>query len=151
MKKPDFFLCYFETTRQCDQGCPNCMTARATPPDKPELSTDEAKRLVLDELKAICPKGAVSFSGGERVPSGRSQFRRSSSKPFHCIRLTPDIASKKRASSSRGSPEGRGAGRDGDGRGTGSRLSRSRSASKGRLRLSGFGGFIGRRRPSALD
>ena len=65
MKRPGFFLCYFETTRQCDQGCPNCMTRRTTPPARAELSTDEAKRLVLDELKAICPKGAVSFSGGE--------------------------------------------------------------------------------------
>jgi AdoMet-dependent heme synthase len=65
MKKPGFFLCYFETTRQCDQGCANCMTERTTPPTRPELSTDEAKRLVLDELKAFCPKGAVSFSGGE--------------------------------------------------------------------------------------
>jgi AdoMet-dependent heme synthase len=65
MKKPGFFLCYFETTRQCDQGCPNCMTRQATSTARMELSTDEAKRLVLDELKVICPKGAVSFSGGE--------------------------------------------------------------------------------------
>jgi len=65
MKSPGFFLCYFEATRQCDQGCPNCMTEPAAPPVRAELSTDEAKRLVLDELKAICPKGAVSFSGGE--------------------------------------------------------------------------------------
>ena len=65
MKRLGFFLCYFETTRQCDQGCPNCMTRPATPPARAELSTDEAKRLVLDELKAICPRGAVSFSGGE--------------------------------------------------------------------------------------
>lgn len=65
MRRPAFFLCYFETTRQCDQGCPNCMTERTTPAARPELSTEEAKGLVLDELKAICPKGAVSFSGGE--------------------------------------------------------------------------------------
>lgn len=65
MKKPGFFLCYFETTRQCDQGCPNCMTERTTAPGRPELSTDEAKRLVLDELKVVYPKAAVSFSGGE--------------------------------------------------------------------------------------
>jgi len=65
MKRHGFFLCYFETTRRCDQGCPNCMTERATPPARAELSTDEAKRLVLDELKVICPKGAVAFSGGE--------------------------------------------------------------------------------------
>jgi radical SAM protein with 4Fe4S-binding SPASM domain len=65
MKRPDFFLCYFETTRQCDQGCPNCMTRLGSAPSKPELSTWEAKHLVLDELAAICPKGAVSFSGGE--------------------------------------------------------------------------------------
>ena len=65
MKRSRFFLCYFETTRQCDQGCPNCMTERASPSARAELSTEEAKRLVLDELKAICPKGAVAFSGGE--------------------------------------------------------------------------------------
>jgi radical SAM protein with 4Fe4S-binding SPASM domain len=65
MKSPDFFLCYFETTRQCAEGCPNCMTEAAAAPARAELSTDEAKRLVLDELKAICPNGAVSFSGGE--------------------------------------------------------------------------------------
>jgi len=41
------------------------MTERVAPPSRPELSTEEAKRLVLDELKAFCPKGAVSFSGGE--------------------------------------------------------------------------------------
>lgn len=65
MRRNGFFLCYYETTRRCDQGCPNCMTERATPPSRAELSTEEAKRLVLDELKAVCPKGAVSFSGGE--------------------------------------------------------------------------------------
>lgn len=65
MNRPGFFLCYFETTRRCDQGCPNCMTEAAVPPGRPELSTDEAMRLVLDELRAVCPKGAVSFSGGE--------------------------------------------------------------------------------------
>ncbi len=65
MKTPGFFLCYFEATRRCDQGCPNCMSERATPPANTELSTDEAQRLVLDELKAVYPKGAVSFSGGE--------------------------------------------------------------------------------------
>ncbi len=65
MKAPHFLLCYFETTRQCDQGCPHCMTRRAAPPARPELSTDEAKRLVLDEMRALCPRGAVSFSGGE--------------------------------------------------------------------------------------
>jgi radical SAM protein with 4Fe4S-binding SPASM domain len=65
MTPSGFFLCYFETTRQCDQGCPNCMTELARPAARPELSTAEAKRLVLDELKAVYPNGAVSFSGGE--------------------------------------------------------------------------------------
>jgi radical SAM protein with 4Fe4S-binding SPASM domain len=65
MKKPDFFLCYFETTRRCDQGCPNCMTRLSPAPSRPELTTWEAQHLVLDELAAICPRGAVSFSGGE--------------------------------------------------------------------------------------
>ncbi len=41
------------------------MTRLDAPPEAPELSTDEAKRLVLDELKRICPQGAVAFSGGE--------------------------------------------------------------------------------------
>jgi radical SAM protein with 4Fe4S-binding SPASM domain len=65
MTRPEFFLCYFETTRRCDQGCPNCMTRMGSAPARAELSTAEAKRLVLDELAAICPRGAVSFSGGE--------------------------------------------------------------------------------------
>jgi radical SAM protein with 4Fe4S-binding SPASM domain len=65
MKRPDFFLCYFETTRRCDQGCPNCMTRLGSAPSRAELTTPEAKHLVLDELKEICPRGAVSFSGGE--------------------------------------------------------------------------------------
>ncbi len=65
MKRPDFFLCYFETTRHCDQGCPNCMTRLGSAPSRAELTTWEAKHLVLDELAAICPRGAVSFSGGE--------------------------------------------------------------------------------------
>jgi radical SAM protein with 4Fe4S-binding SPASM domain len=65
MKRPDFFLCYFETTRRCDQGCPNCMTRLSPAPSRPELTTWEARHLVLDELAAICPRGAVSFSGGE--------------------------------------------------------------------------------------
>jgi AdoMet-dependent heme synthase len=63
MKQAGFFLCYFETTRRCDQGCPNCMTRLGV--TRPELSTDEARHLVLDELAAFCPNGAVSFSGGE--------------------------------------------------------------------------------------
>ncbi len=41
------------------------MTRLASAPSRPELTTAEAKRLVLDELAAICPNGAVSFSGGE--------------------------------------------------------------------------------------
>jgi radical SAM protein with 4Fe4S-binding SPASM domain len=65
MHHPRFFLCYFETTRRCDQGCPNCMTRRSEPPARPELSTDEAKHLVIDEVKRICGNGAISFSGGE--------------------------------------------------------------------------------------
>jgi len=65
MKKPAFFLCYFETTRRCDQGCPNCMTRLSPAPGRPELTTWEAQHLVLDELAEICPRGAVSFSGGE--------------------------------------------------------------------------------------
>lgn len=60
-----FFLCYFETTRQCDQECTYCMTRREEPAEEPELSTDEVKRCVLDEVHKICPNGLVAFSGGE--------------------------------------------------------------------------------------
>jgi radical SAM protein with 4Fe4S-binding SPASM domain len=65
VKRPAFFLCYFETTRVCDQGCPNCMTRIPAAASRRELTTAEAKHLVLDELAAFCPRGAVSFSGGE--------------------------------------------------------------------------------------
>ncbi len=65
MSASNFFLCYFETTRRCDQACPNCMTRLPGEAPRPELTTDEAKRLVLDELRTIGPNGAVSFSGGE--------------------------------------------------------------------------------------
>ena len=77
MKKPDFFLCYFETTRRCDQGCPNCMTRLSPAPGRPELTTGEAQHLVLDELAEICPRGAVSFSGGE-ILRGRTTWSSSS-------------------------------------------------------------------------
>jgi radical SAM protein with 4Fe4S-binding SPASM domain len=41
-------------------------TARPdTLPKEKELNTDEAKHLVLDEVKKICSNGAVAFSGGE--------------------------------------------------------------------------------------
>ncbi len=65
MNRPRFLLCYFEATRRCDQGCPYCMTAGAAPGRRAELSTDEAARLVLDEMKEICPGGAIALSGGE--------------------------------------------------------------------------------------
>lgn len=65
MKRPSFFLCYFETTRVCDQGCPNCMTRLPAAASRAELTTAEAKHRVLDELAAFCPNTAVSFSGGE--------------------------------------------------------------------------------------
>jgi radical SAM protein with 4Fe4S-binding SPASM domain len=63
--KPSFFLCYFETTRACPQSCPYCMTARETPAAGAELTTDEAKRLVLDEVRKYSARAAVAFSGGE--------------------------------------------------------------------------------------
>jgi radical SAM protein with 4Fe4S-binding SPASM domain len=65
VKRPSFFLCYFETTRVCDQGCPNCMTRLAAAHSRAELTTAEAKHRVLDELAAFCSNSAVSFSGGE--------------------------------------------------------------------------------------
>jgi radical SAM protein with 4Fe4S-binding SPASM domain len=57
-------MCYFETTRECNQDCPGCMT-RKKGPAAPPLSTDEAKALVIDEVVKICPAGSIAFSGGE--------------------------------------------------------------------------------------
>ncbi|MFH1227747.1 MAG: radical SAM protein [Planctomycetota bacterium] len=69
MTRRNFFLCYFETTRKCNLSCSYCMTRRPGRPDdgpaRSELTTDEAKHLVLDEVKKICPNGSVAFSGGE--------------------------------------------------------------------------------------
>jgi radical SAM protein with 4Fe4S-binding SPASM domain len=59
-----FFICYFETTRECSQDCPSCMTRMDGPAASP-LSTDEAKTLVIDEVVKICPTGSIAFSGGE--------------------------------------------------------------------------------------
>ncbi len=60
-----FFMCYFETTRNCDQDCPYCMTRSNGTGAGEELDTREAKSLVLDEVRKICPSGSVAFSGGE--------------------------------------------------------------------------------------
>ena len=57
-------MCYFETTRECNHGCPGCMT-RMDGPAAPALSTDEVKTLVIDEVVKICPTGSIAFSGGE--------------------------------------------------------------------------------------
>jgi AdoMet-dependent heme synthase len=59
-----FFMCYFETTRECNQECPGCMTRRDGPA-APPLSTGEVKTLVIDEVVKICPTGSIAFSGGE--------------------------------------------------------------------------------------
>ena len=59
-----FFMCYFETTRNCNQDCPGCSTRRDDQTAKP-LSTEEAKALVIDEVVKICPTGSIAFSGGE--------------------------------------------------------------------------------------
>ncbi|MFA5859115.1 MAG: radical SAM protein [Elusimicrobiota bacterium] len=64
-----FFLCYYETTRQCNLQCPYCM-ARVDPAKiagKKELSTDEIKHLVIDEIYKYTPNGAIAFSGGETL------------------------------------------------------------------------------------
>lgn len=58
-----FFVCYFETTRRCNINCSYCMTRSEE--TRPELSTEEAKKYVIDELKKISTKAAISFSGGE--------------------------------------------------------------------------------------
>lgn len=60
-----FFLCYFETTRECNLNCPYCMTRTSGRPRGSELTTDEIKRLVIDEMKKYCSHPAMAFSGGE--------------------------------------------------------------------------------------
>ncbi len=70
MPEPErkFFLCYFESTRKCNLDCRYCMAkpARGEPSFKGnELSTDEVKHLIIDEMKKYCTDGAMAFSGGE--------------------------------------------------------------------------------------
>jgi len=60
-----FFLCYLETTRRCNLSCPYCMSRLSEPPERPELTGDEIKHRVLDEVKKYTPDAAVAFSGGE--------------------------------------------------------------------------------------
>ncbi|MHC4201825.1 MAG: radical SAM protein [Planctomycetota bacterium] len=62
-----FFLCYVETTRRCNLECPYCMSRLGAPARGDELSTDELKTLVLDELAFARPGAAVAFSGGETL------------------------------------------------------------------------------------
>lgn len=63
----DFFLCYFETTRRCNLNCPYCMSRPLNGRQRPELDTDECRRLVLDEIRAVSSNAAVAFSGGEHL------------------------------------------------------------------------------------
>jgi len=62
-----FFLCYFETTRRCNLQCSYCMARTESPVTERELSTDEAKTLVLDELTKVSSNVALAFSGGEHL------------------------------------------------------------------------------------
>lgn len=62
-----FFLCYFETTRRCNLRCAYCMARNGRNSPGTELSTDEAKALVLDELVKVSSNVAVAFSGGEHL------------------------------------------------------------------------------------
>ena len=65
-----FFMCYFESTRECNLGCRYCMTRNPRrPPEKhtAELSTEEIKRLIVDEVRRHCDNGAIAFSGGEHL------------------------------------------------------------------------------------
>ncbi len=62
-----FFLCYVETTRKCNLACPYCMARLPGPAPAPEMTTDELKHKVLDELALARPGAAVAFSGGEML------------------------------------------------------------------------------------
>ena len=61
---PKFFMCYLETTRRCNLKCPFCMTDSPKISDN-EMTLDEIKHLVIDELKKYSSKSAIAFSGGE--------------------------------------------------------------------------------------
>lgn len=65
--RKDFFLCYFETTRACNLHCRYCMSRLPHPGEGKELSTDEAKTLVLDQIAQVSSNAAVAFSGGEHL------------------------------------------------------------------------------------
>lgn len=65
--RDDFFLCYFETTRTCNLACRYCMSRLPGPSAASELSTPEAKELVLDEIAKVSSNAAVAFSGGEHL------------------------------------------------------------------------------------
>lgn len=70
LNKKKFFLCYFESTRACNINCRYCMTQPAYPSKKQkgkELSTDEIKRLIIDEVRKYTPYSAIAFSGGEHL------------------------------------------------------------------------------------
>jgi len=57
-------MCYLETTRRCNLKCPFCMTNSPQTSDN-ELTLDEIKHNVIDELKKYSSKAAIAFSGGE--------------------------------------------------------------------------------------
>lgn len=65
--RDDFFLCYFETTRDCNLHCRYCMARLPGPSTGKELTTDEARALVLDEIAQVSSNAAVAFSGGEHL------------------------------------------------------------------------------------
>ena len=65
--RDDFFLCYFETTRTCNLHCRYCMARLQGPNGGKELSTDEARTLVIDEIARVSSNAAVAFSGGEHL------------------------------------------------------------------------------------
>jgi radical SAM protein with 4Fe4S-binding SPASM domain len=65
-----FFMCYFESTRECNLDCRYCMTKnprKQSPSHRTELSTDEIKHLIVDEVREYCDNGAIAFSGGEHL------------------------------------------------------------------------------------
>ena len=62
-----FFLCYFESTRQCNLNCRYCMSKAGSEQNGKELSTEEIKHLIIDEVKKYCSHAAIAYSGGESL------------------------------------------------------------------------------------
>ena len=64
-KKLDLVDISLETTRRCNLKCTYCMARPQTKPSRGELTTEEIKHRVIDELAQITERAVIYFTGGE--------------------------------------------------------------------------------------